>query len=202
MPKIREEYSENLEGQYRRMERSFNKVIADFESNEFSKSSKERLDEVYNFLQICYHLREWIQKDSKISQTVKNKIPTFTKDNSPIQFLICRDLCNKFKHSIFGKIRRCKPNDVNTKIVPYGGAIFQVPFKEIHEALKKKEKLNIKEEEGVFIGNYFIEFQSNKYDLRGVVQSCMYVWKDFFEKNDLLLPRNMPYGSATKKLIR
>ncbi|KKS35075.1 MAG: hypothetical protein UU95_C0005G0038 [Parcubacteria group bacterium GW2011_GWC2_42_12] len=193
MTKSREEYSENLESQFRSMERVFNKIMADFENREFSKSSRERLDEVYNFFQICYHLREWIQKDSKVDQIVKDKLPTFEKDNSPIQFLICRDLCNKTKHSILDKIKGHKPNDVNTKIVPYGGAIFSVPFKDLDEANKKGETLHVKEEEGIFMGNYFVEFRNNKYDLKGTVQGCMHVWKEFFEKNDLLLPRSTPY---------
>ena len=76
MLKLREEYSESLESQYRSMERAFNKVISDFEGKKFSKSSRERLDEVYNFFQICYHLREGIRQDNKVSQIIKNALPT------------------------------------------------------------------------------------------------------------------------------
>lgn len=87
MTKSREEYSENLESQYRNMERVFNKIIADFEGKKFSKSSRERLDDVYNFFQICYHLREWVRKNNKVDKKIEDNLPTFEKNDSPIQFL-------------------------------------------------------------------------------------------------------------------
>jgi hypothetical protein len=190
MTKSRGDYSESLESQYRRMERSFNKIIADFESTTFSKSSEERLDDVYDFFLICYHLREWIQKDSIVEQSIKDKLPTFEKDDSTVQFQMCRDLCNKSKHATLEETKWHKPNDVNTKIISYGGAVFKASTSEIEEAQKKKESIHLKSEDGIFMGNYLVAFKENQYDLKGVVQACMHVWKDFFEKNDLLLPRS------------
>jgi hypothetical protein len=191
MTKSREDYSESLESQYRRMERVHDKIIADFESTTFSKSSQERLDDVYDFLLTCYHLREWVREDGKVDKTIKDKLPTFENHNSPVQFQMCRDLCNKSKHAVL----KYKPNDPDTKIVPYGGSIFKASTKEIKEAQKRKETLHLKEEEGIFMGNYLVTFKGNQYDLKGVVQGCMHVWKDFFEKNDLLLPKSTPYKS-------
>lgn len=49
MLKTREDYLENLESQCRCMERVHNKIVADFESTTFSKSSQERLNDVYDF---------------------------------------------------------------------------------------------------------------------------------------------------------
>lgn len=189
MIKTREDYSENLENQYRRVERAHDKIISDFESKTFSKSSQERLDDVYDFFFNCYHLREWIQEDGKIDQSVKNNLPTFEKPNSPVQFQICRDLCNKSKHVVL----KNKPNDQNTKIIPYGSAIFKAPIKDIEEVQKRGETLHIKEEDGIFMGNYLVSFKGNQYDLKGIIQACMSIWKKFFEENDLLLPKSTPY---------
>ncbi|KPJ57362.1 hypothetical protein AMJ49_02095 [Parcubacteria bacterium DG_74_2] len=194
MAKTRDEYSENLENQYRRLERTYNEIINNFEGKSFSKSAEQRLDPIYDFFLACYHLREWIKKDNKVDQTIKDRLPTFEGESSPVHFQMCRDLCNKSKHA--GLEEGYKPNDVNTKIVTYGGAIFQVSKKEMDEAHKKKETIHLKDEDGIFLGNYYVEFKGKKYDLKGVVQACMHVWKDFFEKNDLLLPRSTPYAAG------
>lgn len=190
MAKSREEYSESLESQYRRMERAHDKIVSDFEGTTFSKSSQERLDDVYDFFFNCYHLREWIQEDDKVDQSIKDSLPTFEKHDSPVQFQMCRDLCNKSKHTVL----KHKPNDPNTKIIPYGGAIFKASTKDIEEAQKRKETLHLKEEDGIFMGNYLVSFKGNQYDLKGVVQACMHVWKKFFEDNDMLLPKSTPHN--------
>lgn len=194
MTKPREEYSENLESQYRRMERIYNKILDDFENKNFSKNSEEKLDAVYDFFRICYHFREWIQKDSKIPQSIKDSLPTFMGDSAPVQFQMCRDLCNKSKHFILEETSRYKPNDVNTEIIPYGGSIFSVSKKELEEAQTRKETIHLKKEDEIFLGNYAVSFLGKSYDLKGVVQGCMHVWKKFFEDNDLLLPRSTPYN--------
>ncbi len=193
MNKSREDYSEELEKQYRRMERSHNEIVRDFESENRSKSTEELLDPVYDFFLICYHLREWVRKDVKISQEIKVNLPTFEKDNSPVQFLICRDLCNKSKHATLEETGRHKPNDENTKIVPYGNSIFLAPGEELKKAQEKKETLHLKLEDEIFMGNFLVPFRGAQYEVKGVVQACMHVWKKFFEENDLLLPRTTPY---------
>ena len=190
MTKPREEYSEILESQYRRMERVHDKILSDIESTTFSKSSQERLDNVYDFFFNCYHLREWVRGDNRVDQSIKDALPTFEKHDSPVQFQMCRDLCNKSKHATL----RNKPNDPNTKIIPYGSTVFKSSTKDIKEAQKRKEVLHLKEEDGVFMGNYLVFFKGNRYDLRGVVQACMYAWKRFFEDNDLLLPKSTPHS--------
>jgi hypothetical protein len=161
MAKSRDKYSESLESQYRRMERKYKEILDDFEGTIFSKSSEKRLDVVYDFFLICYHLREWVEKDEKICTEIKKNIPTFEKPDSPVQFQMCRDLCNKSKHFILEK----KPNDVNTKIVPYGGSIFKVSGDELKEAQKRKETIHLKAEDDIFMGNYLVLFNGSQYDL-------------------------------------
>lgn len=189
MTKSRKDYSENLENQFRRMERAQNRIISDFESSTFSKSSQERLDDVYDFFFNCYHLREWIREDDKVDKARKNILPSFEKHDSPVQLQICRDLCNKSKHAVL----KHKPNDPNTKIIPLGGSIFKASSQEIKEAQKKRATLHLKEEDSIFLGNYLVVFKGNNYDLKGVIQACMHIWNRFFEDNDLLLPRSTPY---------
>ena len=191
MTKLRDEYSENLESQYRRMERAYEEIINDFENKTFSKSSQEKLDRVYDFFLICYHIREWVKKDPKVDQTVKEKLPTFEREDSPVHLQMCRDLCNKSKHATLEE-GHYKPNDINTKIISYGGSIFSVSKKELEEARNKKETIHLKGEDEIFLGNFYVTFKGKNYDLKGVVQASMHEWKVFFEKNDLLLPRSTP----------
>jgi hypothetical protein len=191
MVKAKDKYSENLEKQYRRLERAYKEVINDFESKSFSKSMEQKLDSIYDFFLICYHLKEWIKNDDKVDQMIKDRLPMFEGESSPVHFQMCRDLCNKSKHARLEEGH--KPNDVNIKVIPYGGAVLRVSSKELKEAHERKETIHLKDEDEIFLGNYYAHFKGEKYDLKGVVQACMYVWKDFFEKNDLLLPRSTPY---------
>ncbi len=193
MSKSREDYSEELEKQYRRMERSHNEIVSEFESTNRLRSTEEMLDPVYDFFLTCYHLREWVQKDTRVSQEIKVNLPTFEKDDSPVHFLICRDLCNKSKHATLEETGRHRPNDENTKIVSYGGSVFLARGEELKKAQKNKETLHLKPEDEIFMGNFMVPFRGNQYDLKGTVQACMHVWKKFFEDNDLLLPRTTPY---------
>ena len=192
MNKSRYEYSEELESYYKRMERLSEEIIKDFDNQTRSKNSEEMLDPVYNFFFHCYHLREWVRKDKKVSGEVKKKLPTFEKDDSSVQFLMCRDLCNRSKHATLEEVKNFKPNDVNTKIVPYGGSIFSVSKKELKESQGKKETIHLKHEDSIFLGNFLITFKGNNYDLKGVVQGCMHIWKKFFNENSLIIPRTTP----------
>lgn len=189
----RENYSEELEKQYRQMERAHDSIVEELESKTRSKGSVEMLDTVNSFFVMCYHLREWIKEDGKVSVDAKNALPTFEKGNSPVQFLICRDLANKSKHATLKKGIRHKPNDVNTKIEAVGGSVFMVHKDEIKEAGSRKETIHLKDEDAIFLGNFVVSFRGDRYDLKGVVQSCMHEWKKYFDENDLLLPRYTPY---------
>ena len=196
MKNVRDSYSEELASQYLRMERLHNKIVDEFESQKRSKSSEEMLDDVYTFFTACYHLREWINKDAKVGARVKAVVPKFFGENAPVQLLICRDLANKSKHSVLETKGRSEPNDPNTRIESYGGAVFLVPTQELSAATKKGATIHLKNEDNIFLGNFVVIFRQDRYDLKGVVQGCMYVWKTFFADHKLLLPRNTASESS------
>lgn len=192
MSKIRKEYSEDLESQFRRLERAYQKAITNFDRSTISKSSQEMLDPVYDFFTLCYHLREWVEKDKKVQKNIKDTLPSFEDDSLKANDLriglqICRDLCNKSKHRKLEKKR--KPNDINTKINLVGGAIFKVPIQELELATKEKKTIHIKDEDGIYLGDFTVSFKNNNYDLQSIIKYCMYFWKTFFEENDLIMPR-------------
>ena len=64
----REDYSEQLESQYRRLGRKYSEVIKNLNKEKRSKSSQEILDSAHDFFSICYHLREWVVKDNKVDE--------------------------------------------------------------------------------------------------------------------------------------
>ena len=155
MNKSREEYSEELENQYKRTERASKDIVNELESTTRSKSLEQMLDTAYGFFLSCYHLREWVKKDNKVAQDIKDKLPTFEKVDSSLQFLMCRDLANKSKHATLEDTGRYKPNDVNTKIESSGGAVFKVSFEEMHAAQGRKETIHLKDGDSIFLGNFF-----------------------------------------------
>jgi len=190
----REDYSEELGSQYKRLKRKHSEVIKHLDKANRSKSSQEILDSAHDFFTICYHLREWVTKDNKIDEEIKLKLPSFESDNighdhPQIGLQICRDLCNSFKHRELDK--RKNPNDINTKIIPVGGVIFNVPLKELNETNKAGKTVHLEEENAVYMGDFIIKFKNYQYDLLGVVKSCMHFWENFFEENDLLMPQSM-----------
>lgn len=191
--KTRNDYSEPLNEEYQRMVRIHDQILKDFQDNSRSKSAEQMLDAVHDFFRVAYHLKEWVSKDTKVASEIKFKIPSFEGGRASVQFMICRDLCNKSKHVVLKENSKYKPNDVNTKIHQYGGSIFMIPFDEINEANKKGQTLHAQDKDSVFLGNFYVTFRNNNYDLKGVVEGCMYYWKKYFEENDLLLPRSTPY---------
>jgi len=189
----RKDYSEELENQYRRLERKYTEVIKNLDKTTRSKGSQEILDSTHDFFTICYHLREWVKKDKKVDKKIKSKIPSF--ESRTIQpnhlensLLICRDLCNSFKHRKLDKKR--KPNDINTTINLVGGAFFTVPTKELEANSKAGKTIHLKDEDSVYIGDFTVSFKNHQYDLCSVVKYCMHFWKTFFKDNNLLMPRS------------
>lgn len=191
--KKREDYSEELESQYRRLERKYTEVIKNLDKTTRSKGSQEILDSTHDFFTICYHLRDWVKNDEKVSEKIKSKIPLF--ENRTIQpnnlensLLICRDLCNSFKHRKLDKKRN--PNDISTTINSVGGAIFMVPMKEIEASSKLGKTIHLKDGDSIYMGDFTVSFKENQYDLGSVIKYCMHFWKTFFVNNDLLMPRH------------
>jgi hypothetical protein len=188
----REHYSEELESQYRRLERKYTEVIKNLDKTTRSKGSQEILDSTHDFFTICYHLREWVQKDEKVNRKIKSKLPLFENrtmqsNNLENSLLICRDLCNSFKHRKLDE--RGNPNDASTTINSVGGALFMVPIKELQDREKGKT-IHLKDEDSIFMGDFTVSFRNNQYDLGSVVKYCMHFWKTFFEENNLLMPRS------------
>jgi hypothetical protein len=193
MSKTRDNYSEELNHYYQRMLRAHNEVLKDFQDETRSKSAEQMLDSVHDFFFFGYHLREWVQKDEKVPQEVKLKIPPFEGEGATVQFMMCRDLCNKSKHAVLQETSRYKPNDVNTKIHQYGGGVYKISIKELNETNQRGETLHAQDKDMIFLGNFLVIFRGKNYDLKGVVEGCMYYWQKFFEENDLLLPRSTPF---------
>ncbi len=188
----REDYSEELESQFKRLERKYTEVIKDLNKTTRSKSSQEILDSTHDFFTISYHLREWVRKDKKVSEEIKSKIPPFENrtiepNNLENSLLICRDLCNSFKHRRLTDNH--KPNDLKTTINSVGGAIFNVSTKELEKS-NAGDTIHLKDEDSIFVGNFTVSFRSHQYDLESVVKYCMHFWKSFFIDNNLLMPRS------------
>ena len=189
----REDYSEELESQYRRLERKYTEVVKNLDKTTRSKGSQEILDSTHDFFTICYHLRDWVKKDEKVNEIIKSKIPSF--ENRTIQpnnlensLFICRDLCNSFKHRKLDSNRN--PNDASTTINSIGGAIFMVTTKELETNSKTRKTIHLKDEDSIYMGDFTVSFRNNQYDLGSVIKYCMHFWKTFFEDNNLLMPRS------------
>lgn len=193
--KTREEYSEELESRYRILEKSYFEAKKSINRKIIAKNPHEILDPVYDFFVKCYHLREWTGKDLIVEQIIKDKRPSFVFKEPNLSFSeiarqICRDLCNRIKHRQLDK----KSNDRNTKIIFPGESVFIVPFDELSAANKDKKTLHLKEEDAKYLGDFLVSFKGNTYKLGPIIEECMECWKNYFETNDLLLPRATPYN--------
>lgn len=194
MTKTRDDYSEELESEYRRVERAYERVLVDFDGLSFSKSGEASLDSVFEFCQAAFHLREWVNLDPKVSKEIKEKVPVFIdKGLEPgdisICLPICKDLANLKKHRVFDPKCKFKPNDLNIRIEPAGSAVFRASGKDVVTARASGSSVHLKNEDALFIGSIVITYKGHKYEARGTVECCMYHWKTFFTDNDLLMPR-------------
>jgi hypothetical protein len=117
------------------------------------------LDVVYAFFQNCYHLKDWLKNDKKV--TIPNEvIEEFINHNDCLR--ICADICNASKHFEVTS----KRYDKNTKLDPTTYTI----------AITEKGRIN-KMVYNVYTGN------GGKIDAFQLATNCLKAWEKFIGDN-------------------
>ena len=75
-------------GQLKRIHRWHDRVV-----HAANSGSADLEDNVFALFQSCYHLREWLEKTSKLP---KSDINSFYRQTKELR--LCRDICNGTKH--------------------------------------------------------------------------------------------------------
>jgi hypothetical protein len=84
--------------QYNRIKRHYDRFVALNNGRQHDMLSENYIDDVYNFFINCYHLKDWIKNDSKVSPAVVNDVEAYI--NSTRQLVLCADICNGRKHLV------------------------------------------------------------------------------------------------------
>lgn len=74
--------------------------------NRIRDKEKERIqyeDDLWSFFQNCWHLKDWIKNDPKVSDVIKSNIGVEIYQYESLR--ICADLANRSKHLVLRNIR-------------------------------------------------------------------------------------------------
>lgn len=145
--------------QYERMKRWYNRFK---EINDGRVAENPNFfyyhDEVYAFFQNCYHLKDWIINDERLSIS-KQIVDDFINQHRCLQ--ICADVCNGSKHFNINNARSqgsVKMGPASTTIIGQG-----------------KDRINIIK--------YYIETDQECFNAFKLATECIKKWDDFISKN-------------------
>jgi hypothetical protein len=82
--------------QYQRMMRSYTRLAAMDQGQEYDASSQNYDDELFAFFLNCYHLKDWLKNDKAAGRAAQNDVEHFIDSSYPMK--LCADICNSHKH--------------------------------------------------------------------------------------------------------
>jgi hypothetical protein len=119
----------------------------------------EHLDYVYSFFQNCYHLKDWIKNDPKVSEAAKNAVEEFISGDDSLS--LCADIANASKH-----LRLTKPPRSDKD--PYF-------YREEIERLRGPRRVK-----------FFVAAKGEpELDALALARKCLEAWQKFLADNDL-----------------
>jgi hypothetical protein len=146
----------NLTYSFKKARDLFDKMIRDADALEDTVSG----DRAFNFVITAFHLKEWVEQDHSVPQSVKDDLGKISNNK---YFQICRDLANASKHMV---ITRYQPSTADASSIQgwnvgrYGKGPYGVG----------EEGIKITHSDGSVIS--IIELKDN----------VVWLWKDFFHK--------------------
>ncbi|MGH2362744.1 MAG: hypothetical protein ACRDGM_19635 [bacterium] len=82
--------------QYDRMKRWYARFAALDQGRRHDVESDNYVDDVYAFFMNCYHLKDWIKRDSAVAPAIQQSVEGHINANRPLK--LCADICNSLKH--------------------------------------------------------------------------------------------------------
>jgi hypothetical protein len=147
--------------QFNRVERYLKRIEAIYEgvplSSNYDKQSYD--DDVMSFFIHCYHVKDWLIHDEKLSIT-KNNVDEYIKNNRELS--VCADLANGLKH--------CR--------------LTHKTWTEDQPHVSGSERLVSKfsEEPSIMSCKYRIMSNNKTLDALTLAKECVQLWRDFFAK--------------------
>jgi hypothetical protein len=86
--------------------------------NNKNRQMDEYEDDVWNFFQNCWHLKDWIKNDTAIDSVHREPVECDVKKVD--ELVICADLCNRSKH--LKLTRKCVDADVTGRDITVSAA--------------------------------------------------------------------------------
>ena len=161
------------------------------------RSNIDYEDDLHVFFVFCYHLKDYLIKDARISQDI---VIEYIKDNPAL--MLCRNICNLTKHAVakdadygLGHIGINVAEYLYISNIEIHGTIEEVgnegeeTEKPINEEVKHdNERESMKCEGSSYIDQHYniVDISGNQYDALELAQECYDLWTEFLKKYDLL----------------
>lgn len=151
----------NASDKYNSMIRSYKKLEKIQTNNGNEISNTDSRDAVENFFNQCYHLKDWLKKDTKIKLIldIENYV------NNSINLSLASDYCNTFKHA--GLDKKSKSGKTLDKINTH------IKFDLTSAGFVASSKLEI-------------TIDGQKHDAFDLATKCLDDWNNFLKLNNIV----------------
>lgn len=149
--------------QYERMKRFRARASEPMSGSDREGYNQRVVDDLAAFFVFCYHLKDWLKKDS-VHPLPSHEVENFVSQSESLS--LCGDLANASKHAVLrGGSVRADPNP-NVQ----GGSVSS-DFGPLR-----------------FVGSWFevVTSKGQEYDALNLANQCLYEWDEFLKKKGLL----------------
>lgn len=149
--------------QYDRMKRWWERFDNLDKGRSHDAVSDSYVDEIYAFFINCYHVKDWIQQDTGVAQSIRCSVEGYIKQNRSLK--LCGDICNALKHLVLTR----KPKSGEEPV--FG---------------KKQYGLHLGPEPATITLKYEVNTTNGPLDAFQLSTDCVKAWDTFLQSNGLL----------------
>jgi hypothetical protein len=184
-----------VEDQYKSMIRAYNllqKLAIDIGERVFI-GDQTPLDRAKDFFNQCYHLKDWLKKDSRIKhpQEIEDMI-TNSKALS-----LAADICNSFKHAGLEKPPRSGMyiNQINMDYsldisnLSGPGSIKVIGTPSVGDTIRIRNYISTEKKKPKATAKLSLTVSGQKYDAIDIATQCIEEWDLFLESQNLVFPK-------------
>ena len=144
--------------QFNRVKRWYQQFVLIDQGRPHDRPSDFYQDQVYAFFQNCYHLKDWIIKDTSVGPTKKD-VEDFI--NCHRELKLCADICNSSKHLVLDRLPRSNED-------PQFG--------------QRKFKVAVGSGATTISVEYIIDASEGPYDAFKLATKCLELWEKFIRE--------------------
>jgi len=110
----------------------------------FDRSQVDYEDDLWAFFQNCWHVKDWIKNDQKLSQDIRKAVEKDVAQRDGI--MNCADLANRTKHLSLARGPRRNANHVGTDVTVIPGEETRLRYRISSDTVKNRDALEIARE--------------------------------------------------------